>query len=1339
MSIKRDPCLVSRRSRATDAADLSRLAQLATVTSCAPSAALFPWRTESDFLTLIEGSVICITATSTITGKVAGFVCLDDIPHITSIPGDAWEHTLERGENQDGDEAGAHIAPYNTLWLKALLAPPSSAFRVNGIAPDDAKAFKLERELLLFAYKEEDVIVELLSTVLTNLPQTMHVLVAFPSGCVYPPIEGFGTKIVPLVGCRFEGSFLHIMASNLVPRLQFRLGIMEDYDDFVPHLLSGYGLITALPEEFYLDEVLKDQDTFHKVITAEDAVTHRMVGLMCLEASIETQQMVSRQYMTEVFGKLRPLSGRWGDFKSNTFDTPNVVKINFFQLDPNYSLCADHFLPFVFQEFPYVEYVMIILPHEQEEPPFLRQFEYIPLRRYHPRSAKGETIPTPEGLWITCRYAVDPVAVLPVSRSEDVGRISSFLEESFSEFSQQHVAALLEDIGISHSGDSSLQDRRSRISVSFILESPLGGTGEPAVVGVASARPIALHEMYALRANYDVDAFVNYYTDGPRDYTATEIHLSAEEGRRKFFRQEMQGILVRSFFTKPVYRRHIPFFVREMLRHMHVEMALVLEDGQAPPFAPLLRQLLRAPPRRVQEKKHMAFGELKSESLGMIEGEDVMALACLFVGTRRILGDRKKLIHTRIVVVGAGSTGLTCIHRFLSVPYVHFTNLVLVSVDGLPAHPNQQSYMWSADHMELLEREHMSLVVGNPIRVVYGSVVDVDTTQKYVTIDDGSYEPYDYVILTTGRQYVVPQSICHLHQSVQPPTLHSQRGFVPEGTLALDGESSMEKLRQHLHDLDQNPNNISNIVVYGSGLDAFAVVTSIAKLGFSPQQIILVSPETSNPFLDKDAFDCIVKMYNSLGINTLRGYGVTRLEYDDDGGALITVVVSPVSVSEEGDNEGFTAGISNSVELDCSLIVCCEDKDINSHVLSTLNRRSIVFDGRVIVEANYRTIDKCVYAAGPVAMFTRRYGTTPGFDDFNTRDVGTSLAEVLLGVFGLEEFADQSHTDVEDKEEELVAAHNQLYTRVLRENGSRRTDFLMGTVPVSMDDDRKSITSLQKKLPSYASPVTSRIRLPGSYLFFYCRSVDFNPARCLRLCYSNIKESTPIVTGIVELNPMLGPTDNAEATQMPEQSLFVIYVDEQTHFIEAVVYFGNGSPELYHYMCLVGMPQSLLNLLYRYEEARVVSSDAARGRSNSNDEGHSADGDSNAGGLNLMEYLRSPKLQILFYDRFTVFYMGLREKMRTHKALMEVKSRALVFVSRQSQLTTEKRNELLKELTAESSAFARQVQYELLKFMHENKDYLPQIYYLPDIHAHVQQNARTPSPSPSPGNSTEVV
>ena len=63
------------------------------------------------------------------------------------------------------------------------------------------------------------------------------------------------------------------------------------------------------------------------------------------------------------------------------------------------------------------------------------------------------------------------------------------------------------------------------------------------------------------------------------------------------------------------------------------------------------------------------------------------------------------------------------------------------------------------------------------------------------------------------------------------------------------------------------------------------------------------------------------------------------------------------------DGEGSQRA-RRSVELPCTMFVYCHEKDIDPAILSALNKRSIVFDGRVIVENNYRTTDKQIYAAG---------------------------------------------------------------------------------------------------------------------------------------------------------------------------------------------------------------------------------------------------------------------------------------------------------------------------------------------------------------------------------------
>lgn len=43
-----------------------------------------------------------------------------------------------------------------------------------------------------------------------------------------------------------------------------------------------------------------------------------------------------------------------------------------------------------------------------------------------------------------------------------------------------------------------------------------------------------------------------------------------------------------------------------------------------------------------------------------------------------------QVINTRVVVVGASDTGLSCIEKLLLVPYLHFASITLLSSDGLP-------------------------------------------------------------------------------------------------------------------------------------------------------------------------------------------------------------------------------------------------------------------------------------------------------------------------------------------------------------------------------------------------------------------------------------------------------------------------------------------------------------------------------------------------------------------------------------------------------------------------------------------------------------------------------
>ena len=67
----------------------------------------------------------------------------------------------------------------------------------------------------------------------------------------------------------YDSAKLNILhRAQFIDPLHLRCGRIEDYDDFVPLLLHGSGVITNMPNEFYLDEILQNQDEVNKVVVA---------------------------------------------------------------------------------------------------------------------------------------------------------------------------------------------------------------------------------------------------------------------------------------------------------------------------------------------------------------------------------------------------------------------------------------------------------------------------------------------------------------------------------------------------------------------------------------------------------------------------------------------------------------------------------------------------------------------------------------------------------------------------------------------------------------------------------------------------------------------------------------------------------------------------------------------------------------------------------------------------------------------------------------------------------------------------------------------------------------
>jgi len=133
--------------------------------------------------------------------------------------------------------------------------------------------------------------------------------------------------------------------------------------------------------------------------------------------------------------------------------------------------------------------------------------------------------------------------------------------------------------------------------------------------------------------------------------------------------------------------------------------------------------------------------------------EEESPFALSFI-TWRLLSEPKIVKNSRIVVVGGSDTGISFIEALLSISYLWFTNITLISPGGLPHHhfmnkvENLKAYSTSYTNEEL-----KGLMLENTeyrIKVINAWMVDIEWGNKQVILHNNKVVPYDTLILTMG-------------------------------------------------------------------------------------------------------------------------------------------------------------------------------------------------------------------------------------------------------------------------------------------------------------------------------------------------------------------------------------------------------------------------------------------------------------------------------------------------------------------------------------------------------------------------------------------------------------
>ena len=1175
-----------------------------------------------NFHSLIEKGFLSVTLRDE-ADEIVGFASLSDFPATAKrIPAARWDEWLHSGWLEPGQVD--NVRPCNTLWMTCFVGSDAAC---SGF----------------------DLLMKVLTTALTTVPRIENVLFALPDEA--PPFAPISDIFIQLKASKepegdFKGSVWHITRQDVIPPLKLRAGVVEDYDDLMPLILSGEGLVTPLPPNLYLEELLQDQDEQKAVVVALDPLTQEVVGLMCLKAeSTDLQHYVIGDY-TELKQLVSRSHGkRHGQQQGNQ---KGLIHITFLYLKPAYDSRATQLVPHAFEVFPQAEYIYIRLPHAQPEHPVLYNFTYVPIKEFKPSGGQNDR-PSLDGLWLLCKHALDSVSVMPVAQVHETAAtklISS--SELPQDVSEAMCLALSQSVPLG--ADQQRQGGNQAPFASYVML-----WGEQ-VVGAAIIRHISVEEMYSLRENFALDDFVNFVPNGDHHLGQTDISVDPSVAQSTFYRNDMPGVVVKYAYLKPVFRCRMRLLLSEVLRLSGGEVALNLAGPSTQTYSTLLAELILTPPRR------MIDHPLEKND------EDVDSLVCLHCTTRKALSDEKTKIHARIIVVGAGTTGLAFIYSLIKIPYLHFDNILLVSRDGLPNHPMHRDLLWTVDTMDWLEREYIFLQVGKKLRVIEDTMTAFERHEFYITLESSHHknEPYDYLVITAGRQYALPKELSATHGS-------------KNGVFALSHEKYIERIKQHIHESEIYEDDRSNAVIYGCSLDVYCVATAIMDLNLAPQRIVIVSPydptvvKKQRSYEDDDddddefgpAFDDptvemkVEALLERLGVKLYKGYELRGNAscMDEDGDKNLTsVVISPMGRGSDGKD----------IEINATMFIYAHEKDIDTQLLSALNKQSIVFDGRVIIENSYRTTNPHIFAAGPVAMFSRRFGGSRNFDNFSALEIGQHLCHTVLGFLGIDEFINK---DLEADDKDVVLRDDPLAAQI----GTSKKDAAQASAA-------EVARRRPKPLPQYTNNVCRRVVLPSGFQYFTCYSMtyEFIRDRCTQLT------SSPSETSYLCLS--IGPNK----------------------YIESVVFFGSDPVELYNLRSLVGMPESVLNLLYNYNEQKDEHGNPS---------------------LDLLQYFRSPWSYAIFYDRFQQLYQNVKGQLNDHPDVKRIKQDILQVALKEGTdtISDDERYSYHRRLSHDASDSRHVIELELLKYLHRNKAFIPQRYFLPDISTRVENLSVPPS------------
>ncbi|PAA87940.1 hypothetical protein BOX15_Mlig002838g2, partial [Macrostomum lignano] len=493
------------------------------------------------------------------------------------------------------------------------------------------------------------------------------------------------------------------------------------------------------------------------------------------------------------------------------------------------------------------------------------------------------------------------------------------------------------------------------------------------LVGVGIMRKEADSDAMYMRSHYNIEDFI-YYNHHRKDEHARLYHLAVNpifNHFSKLFIKEIMRLGDKTCLSYPVYPSSAP----EELRAKYSQPTALSY------FVPVRAR------RQIQYPLEKLGGNAPSERVLM----EQQAFALNHIN-RKLIYEPKVTVNARIVVVGASSTGISFLETLAFCPHLRFNNLILVSPHGLPGdlEPDEQRECMTASGLIYDSRDYACMSLRTWVSVVYGRMTKIDRKRKVITVNGTARVPYDYLILSTGLQY---QPVAPLKKAPSQRQMLSAKRLPPHRPRNMFCINDPFDAAAALHWLDRRLDKQrleGKLIVYGRSLDAYACVQALLEAGVRPQSIVRVlDPDSPNPFEHDDHVETQVEAaLHASGVAAHRGYRLQQWNDEEPEPRQLELLTF---VSEDGKRE---------VHLDCCALFAYQRLGVDFDCFTAVNDACLVFDGRLVIDANFHTNDVAIRAAGPVTKFQRAYHADNwSHASFNSKIVGEQLAHALLRLF----------------------------------------------------------------------------------------------------------------------------------------------------------------------------------------------------------------------------------------------------------------------------------------------------------------------------------------------------